>query len=175
MELPAFDLPTTAGGRLANADLAGRPWYIYAARHPGCFVCQHALGEALSVRDELRQQGGDMIVFFNSKVEYTTAWAKQSDLPQDLTIAIDPDAMFYEALGTIRGGLVDQTMSGLGQLWRARNDIRKWRLTNNDMLRMGADVGVAPDGQIAFKHICRNPEDRADPRAVIAALASAAA
>lgn len=170
MRVPEFDLPTADGSRLTRADLAGRPWFVYMARHPGCFVCQHALADALKLRGEVQALGGDIVVFFNAKADYVRMWFEKSDLPRDLKVVMDPDAALYEEIGTIRGNLAGQMKDGVAQIWRARSDIRKWRLSSNDMLRMGADLAVAPDGEIVFRHICQDPEDRADPRAVVAAL-----
>lgn len=133
-------------------------------------MCQHALARALEHRDALRALGGDLVVLHPSRPDTRTLRARRAELPADLRIACDPDAILYDALGTIRGELVDQLRHQLGSLWRARADVRKWRLTRSDMLRMGADVAVGPDGTIALKHICTGPEDRADPRAVLAAL-----
>jgi hypothetical protein len=35
MRFPAFELPTTGGGTLSDAELRGAPWIAYLARHPG--------------------------------------------------------------------------------------------------------------------------------------------
>jgi hypothetical protein len=174
MRFPAFDLPTAAGPRLTNADLAGRPTFAYMARHPGCYVCQHKLADALGHRQELRAMGGDIVLFFNADVDYVRRWVEHSvdkgDIPADLTVAMDPDARLYEEVGTIRGSLLDQALHAGGSLWRARKHIRKWRLSSNDMLRMGADVAISPGGEIALRHICQDPEDRAAPDDVLVAL-----
>lgn len=174
MRFPAFSLPTTDGGTLTGADLVGRPWFAYLARHPGCFVCQAKLADALGHREELRALGGDLVLFFNADAGYTEMWTRRmkenGDLPADLTVAIDPDATLYRDLGTVRGGYLDDVLSTPGMLWRSRAHVRKWRLTRSDMLRMGADVAVRPDGGIALRHVCADPEDRADPAAVVAAL-----
>lgn len=174
MRLPDFALPTADAGTLTHETLAGRPWFAYMARHPGCFVCQSQLADALAHREAVRELGGDVVLFFNSGLEYTRMWTEKSkergDIPADLTVAIDPDATLYEAVGTIRGGIFDEVAKTPGMLWRSRGHVRKWRLTQNDMLRMGADLAVRPDGEIALRHICRSPEDRADPAAVVAAL-----
>jgi peroxiredoxin len=183
MRFPDFDLPAADGGRLTNADLAGRPWFAYLARHPGCFVCQAKLAEALTHRDELRAVGGDIVLFFNADLAYTRMWVAKSveegHLPADLQVAVDSDAELYEAIGTVRRGLVGSLVGGLrqtlGSLWRSRAHIGKWRLTSNDMLRMGADVAVRADGTIALRHVCADPEDRADPHHVVAALREQAA
>lgn len=177
MRFPAFDLPTADGGRLTDADLAGAPHYVYMARHPGCFVCQAKLAEVLERRDEVRALGGDVVLFFNAQVEYVTMWARKNreagDIPADLTVVMDPDATLYEELGTVRSAMLGELTHTLGSLWRTKSHIRKWRLSGNDMLRMGADVGVAPDGEMVFRHICPGPEDRARPEDVIAALRGA--
>ena len=177
MDLPSFDLPTAEGGRLTRDDLLGRPWFVYLARHPGCFVCQAKLAGALAVRDEVRALGGDVLLGFQAQLAYCEMWVakskEQGDLPADLQVLVDPDGTFYEQAGTIRGDLRHEVGKAVGSLWRSRAHIRKWRLTPNDMLRMGADLAVAPDGTLAFRHVCRDPEDRADPRDVLAALRTA--
>ncbi|MGI9116725.1 MAG: hypothetical protein ACR2JV_03705 [Gaiellales bacterium] len=35
MEFPDIALPRAGGGTVARAALAGRPWLVYLARHPG--------------------------------------------------------------------------------------------------------------------------------------------
>lgn len=175
MRFPDFDLPAADGGRLRRDDLLGAPWVAYLARHPGCFVCQARLAAALERRAEIRARGGDVVLFFNAGVAYTTTWVERAkasgDLPADLRVAMDPDAALYRELGTVRGRVLDEVGQTLGSLWRARGHVRRWRLTRNDMLRMGADVVVAADGTILLRHLCRNPEDRAAPSRLVAALA----
>jgi peroxiredoxin len=147
---PDFDLPCADGTRLRNEDLAGRPWFAYMARHPGCYVCQHRLAEALELRPQVQALGGDIVVFFNAQVDYTKMWVSKSDLPGDLKVVMDPDAELYEAIGTIRGRLLDQALKSAGSLWRSRGSIAKWKLSSNDMMRMGADVAIGRDGEVAL-------------------------
>lgn len=35
MDFPDLALPRAGGGSVGRADLAGRPWLVYLARHPG--------------------------------------------------------------------------------------------------------------------------------------------
>jgi peroxiredoxin len=170
MQLPDFDLPTVAGGYLSAGELLGRPWFAYLSRHTGCYVCQFHLRQAVEVRPQIQQLGGDLLVFFPARLEHVRTWHSGSGLPSDLQVVVDPETELYDALGTRHGNLLHHAGRSVREMWQARGHLPRWRLTGADMTRMGADLAIAPDGSLAVHHVCETPGDRADPLGIVEAL-----
>jgi hypothetical protein len=60
----------------------------------------------------------------------------------------------------------------IGALFGAAAQGKLPKLTSADMLRLGADVAVRADGEIATLHRARNPDDRIALAELVAALAA---
>lgn len=125
-------------------------------------------------RESIERQGGELVVFFNAPLGLVESWRTQDDrIPDDLTVVADPTAGLYEALGTIRRQNPLELVPGsIGPLFGAAARGRLPKLTRADMLRLGADVVVRPDGEIARLHRARNPADRVALPDLVAALAA---
>lgn len=122
----------------------------------------------------IQKLDGELVVFFNAAPKLVESWRSQDDqIPADLPVVADPDAELYEKLGTIRRqsplGLVP---GSIGPLLGAAARGRLPKLTSADMLRLGADVAVRADGEIAMLHRARNPDDRLALSELAAALGS---
>lgn len=106
-----------------------------------------------------------LVVFFNAKLEV----AREAGLPADVTVLADPRRHVYDALGTKRISklaLLKSLPAGLDAARRGRLP----HLTRSDMQRLGADVAVRADGEIARLHVATSPADRLATAELIAAL-----
>ncbi len=122
-------------------------------------------------RESIQSLGGDLVVFYNAGMELLQEWrGKGADLPDDLQVLADPEAELYEALGTTRVGYGKLLAGSVGGAVRSAREGRFPRLTATDMQRLGADVAVRPDGEIAKLHLASSPEDRIPVAELVAAL-----
>lgn len=114
----------------------------------------------------MQEAGADLVVFYNTKLEVVRA----GDVPDALHVLADPRRTVYDPLGTTRmsklGLVTKQIVPAVKAL--AQGEIAK--ATRSDMQRLGADVAVDADGEIVFIHRATSPDDRVDPRTLIAAL-----
>jgi hypothetical protein len=125
-------------------------------------------------RKSIQRLNGELIVFFNATAKLVDAWWSADDqVPEDLPVLADETAAVYDDLGTIRRqtplGLVP---GSIGALFGAAAQGKLPKLTSADMLRLGADVAVRADGEIATLHRARNPDDRIALAELVAALAA---
>ena len=120
-------------------------------------------------------QGGELVVFFNAAPELVESWrAQDARIPDDLAVVADAGAGLYEALGTARRQNPLELVPGsIGPLFGAAARGHLPKLTRADMLRLGADVAVGPDGEIARLHRARHPADRIALPDLVAALVEA--
>ena len=88
----------------------------------------------------------------------------------DHDVLADPRAEVYEALGTKRTSPVPLVARSLAGGLRSLREGMLPRATRADMLRLGADVAVGPDGEIALLHVATSADDRLPPEELIAAL-----
>jgi hypothetical protein len=122
-------------------------------------------------RKAIQSLGGDLVVFYNASPALLQEWrGKGADLPDDLDVLADPQAELYEALGTTRLGVGKLLAGSLGGGLRSAREGRFPRLTSTDMQRLGADVAVRPDGEIAKLHLATSPDDRISIAELVAAL-----
>lgn len=130
------------------------------------------LHRAVEDRASIQALGGDLVVFYNAHPKLVAAWREQAeDIPADLEVLADPDASLYEGIGTRRTSPGKLVASSIGGGLRALKERRLPKATSADMLRLGADVAVRPDGTIAKLHLASSPDDRVPLSALVAALA----
>ena len=113
-------------------------------------------------RELIRRLGGDLVVFFNADIDMVESWRDGAhDFPRDLAVVADQRAAVYDGLATRRSGSYLQLARGsIGPVITSARERRFPRLTKADMLRLGADAAVRPDGEIALLHRARSPDDR---------------
>jgi hypothetical protein len=130
------------------------------------------LHRAVEARQSVRELGGDVVVFFNAPLEVIRDWRRRADdVPADLEVIADPDALVYKALGTVRKSVGSMLASTPGAVLKAARAGRLPRLTRTDMLRQGADAAVRADGEIAKLHLAQAPADRLETADLVASLA----
>ena len=113
-----------------------------------------------------------MVVFFNADLRLVESWRGRDDeIPDELAVLADPRATVYDALGTERKGNYVSLMRGsIGPALKSAREGRIARATRADMLRLGADVAVRADGEIAKLHLAGSPDDRLPISELVAAL-----
>lgn len=122
-------------------------------------------------RESIQKLGGDMVVFYNAHPKLVAAWREQADdLPEDLVVVSDPDASLYEDLGTERASAAKLLVGGIVPGLKALREGRVAKATKADMQRLGADVAVGADGEIARLHLASSPDDRLPFGELVAAL-----
>ena len=120
----------------------------------------------------MQELGGDLVVFYNADLSLVEEWFAGAGAyaPRDLRVVADPAATVYEAIGTRRQDPVRLIAGSIvGGLKSARQGLLP-KATRADMLRLGADVAVRPDGEIALLHLASSPDDRLPIDELIAAL-----
>jgi hypothetical protein len=102
------------------------------------------------------------VIFFNAELPMVEAWRRKTDwIWDDVSVLADPEATVYKALGTNRPRTYAGLMRGsVGALAKSAREGKFARITSADMLRLGADVAVRPDGSIAKLHLASSPDDR---------------
>jgi hypothetical protein len=114
--------------------------------------------------------GAEVVVFYNADIELVRSWWRDSGIEDELRVAADPDAGFYEALGTKRTNPVALTAGSLGAALKSARKGLIPRATRADMLRLGADIAVRADGELALRHIAGSPDDRLPVEQLLDAL-----
>lgn len=102
------------------------------------------------------------MVFANAKLDVARGY--------DHDVLADPRAEVYEAVGAGRASPATLVARSIGGGLRALREGMLPRATRADMLRLGADVAVDADGEIALLHLATSADDRLPPERLIAAL-----
>ena len=111
-------------------------------------------------------------MFYNATIDLVESWRADADgFPDDLTVLADPQATVYDGLGARRkGNYVSLAHGSIGPALKAARQGRIPKLTRADMLRLGADVAVRADGEIAALHLAGSPDDRVALTELVAKL-----
>jgi len=122
-------------------------------------------------RESIRRLGGELVVFFNASAELVASWRSGAEIPDDLPVVADPAATLYDDLGTVRrGNYLSLARGSIGAVIRSAGEGRLPHATSADMLRLGADVAVRADGEIAQLHLASTPDDRVPVPALVDSL-----
>ena len=121
----------------------------------------------------IRQLGGEIVVFYAADLELVESWRhRAAEIPRDLPVLADPEAGVYRRLELRRSGSYLQlARGGLGPVIASAREGRIPRPTRADMLQLGGDAAVGPDGEIAQLHRAGSPDDRIALRDLVDALA----
>ena len=120
----------------------------------------------------IRRLGGDLVVFYNAGIDLVETWRDRADdIPRDLAVVADQRASVYNRLELRRSGSYLQLARGwFVPVLESAREGRLPHLTKADMLRLGGDAAVRPDGEIAMLHRARSPDDRMALRELVVAL-----
>lgn len=123
-------------------------------------------------RDSLGRLGGELVVFYNAELELVESWRRRADgFPDEVAVIADPRGALYDELGTIRrSNYLSLARGSVGAALRSAAHGRLPRATSADMLRLGADAAVRPDGEIALLHRATAPHDRTPMDELVASL-----
>lgn len=108
---------------------------------------------------------------FNADVKMVADWERAAGLPAEVLVVADPEASLYRDLGTERQDPISLIVRSVtGGIRSARQGLLP-RATRADMLRLGADVAVDANGDVALLHRASGPDDRLPIERLVAALA----
>jgi hypothetical protein len=125
----------------------------------------------VEAHDAARAGGAALVIVFNADAQMVADWKRSVDLPADgVHVVADPGAELYRALGTDRLDPVRMLLRGFkGAIRSAREGL--WaKPTRADMLRLGADVAVDANGNVALIHRATSPDDRLPTERLLEAL-----
>ncbi len=114
----------------------------------------------------MQSLGADLVVLFNARLDVI----RGSKIPEALHVLADPSRKVYDPLGTTRISVLDLSRRSVVASAKALAAGELPKATRADMRRLGADVAVRADGEIALLHRATDPDDRLDPAELIAAL-----
>lgn len=163
---PDFALPS-ADGRLISLEslIAGGPAVIVFYRGGWCPYCNITLCAFESARPEIERLGGRMIAVSPERPEHAADTRRNGEL--GFEVLSDADGRVARLFGlwfTLPEALV-QTYRALGIDLPARNGGEDWALP------MPATYVVGRDGVVAYAFVEADYTRRAEPAAVVAALA----
>lgn len=130
----------------------------------------------MEAHESIRASGAALVLVFNADVKMVADWQSSAGLPlDDVYVVADPEAELYHALGTDRLDPVRMLIKGFrGAIRSAREGL--WaKPSRADMLRLGADVAVDADGNVALLHRATSPDDRLATARLLDALDPAGA
>lgn len=100
------------------------------------------------------------------------AFRSESDIPAEVTIAVDPERKAYAALGLKRGvfgALSVRSVAGAARAWRA--GYRQGKV-QGDPWQNGGTFVVAPDGDVVFAHVSQRAGDHPSVEDLLGALSA---
>jgi hypothetical protein len=120
----------------------------------------------------MQAMGADLVVFFQAAGWIAEKWFADTEaMPRDLLVVADESGDVYLGLGTNRPSWYGLLFHGAkGAMGRAKAAGFKVKASRSDMRRMGADIVVDANGDIAFLHLAEHADDRVDPAELVAKL-----
>lgn len=156
-----LDVPVrlaTSGDTATVRDLlGGQPALVILTRHMDCPYCEVYVGRVLGAHDDL---GRVIIVGHGTPDELA---AHHADLPHEVVLVADADQSLYRAFQTRRLDRASQLRIRLRSIpVGVRHLLRRGRLVRpgQDLLQLGGDAVVEPDGTIRWLHLSQRADDR---------------
>jgi peroxiredoxin Q/BCP len=116
-KLPAFDLPTDGGGRVANADFAGKTLVLYLYPRDDTSGCTKESQGFSDRHDDFRAAGAEVVGLSGDGVASHDRFKAKYGLP--FTLIADEDKVLIEALGA----WVEKSMYGRSYMGTERTTL----------------------------------------------------
>ena len=150
-------LATTGNPVTLRQLLGGQPALIILTRHMDCPYCEVYVGRVLTAHDDL---GRVIVVGHGTPDELSTHHA---DLPREVVLVADPEQALYRAFQPRRLTRASQLRIRLRSIpIGIRHALRGGRIVRpgQDLLQLGGDAIVEPDGTIRWVHLSQRADDR---------------
>ncbi|MCW2961517.1 MAG: uncharacterized protein JWM90_1904 [Thermoleophilia bacterium] len=137
--------------------VGGQPALVILTRHMDCPYCEVHVGRVLREQDEL----GRVIVVGHGTPDELAA--HHADLPPEFVVVADPDQALYDAFHTRRLRRARDLRLKLSSVpTLLRHLVTGGRLVREgqDLLQLGGDAIVDPDGTVRWVHLSDQPDDR---------------
>jgi len=122
------------------------------------------------VRDRLDEFGDAVVAVVTFSAPERVAAYQRDDLAP-LTVLVDADRAAYRAFGMTRGSV--RRVWG-PKVWRAYARLlrrgRRLRRPTEDILQLGGDVVIGPDGTVTYQFRSEDPDDRPAVEELLAAV-----
>ncbi|MGE3468513.1 MAG: peroxiredoxin-like family protein [Pyrinomonadaceae bacterium] len=164
--MPGFTLRDSLGNTVKSKDLLAKGNLVLVFyRGAWCPFCNTYLRTLQKNLSKIRENGGELVAISAENADLGMALAKKNDL--SFTVLSDPD------LGTARKfGIVYQLPGETDERYKSRGlDVAKNNGTDKPELPISATYVVNSMGEIVFAHIDADYKKRAEPDAIIGALA----
>jgi hypothetical protein len=134
-------------------------------------ACQAHLGEVESRLDDIRAAGGELAAVTLTRPEHVAGWLRL--VPKPYPVFSDPSMRSYVAFGLGRVPLTTLLRPGvlahyLALWWRGQS----WRrpYPGDDLLQLGGDFVIGPDGRLAFAFRGEDPGKRPAAEVIVDAV-----
>jgi NAD(P)-dependent dehydrogenase (short-subunit alcohol dehydrogenase family) len=123
---------------------------------------------------EIEARGAALAIVGNGNAGFAAAFREDLELPDAVTLLVDPELAAYRAAGLRRGRV--EALSPRVALNGLRAFRRGFRQTGieGDPWQLGGAFVLRPDGSVSFRQASREAGDHADVDALLAALAPGA-
>jgi NAD(P)-dependent dehydrogenase (short-subunit alcohol dehydrogenase family) len=123
---------------------------------------------------EIEARGASLAIVGNGNAAFAAAFREDLELPDEVTLLVDPELRAYRAAGLRRGRV--EALSPRVALNGLRAFRRGFRQTGveGDPWQLGGAFVLRPDGACTFRQASREAGDHADVDALLAALAPGA-
>jgi hypothetical protein len=137
--------------------IGGQPALVIMTRHMDCPYCEVYVGRVIAHHEHL----GRVIVVGHGTAEELAL--HHADLPHEFVVVADPDQALYGAFETKRlrsGWRLRIKVTSIPLL--LRHHLRGGTLIREgqDLLQLGGDAIVDPDGSVRWLHLSTQPDDR---------------
>jgi peroxiredoxin len=170
---PDFDVQLATGGTVQLADFPGRRLLLVFVRHLACLPCQEHLREIAGELLAITGSGAQVQVISFDSLEEVVSYAESLNL--SFPVASDEARTAYHAFGLTSASLWHTWHPRT--LWRYVKLLRQGRKLQrpqkgSDLLQLGADFVLDPNGVITYAHYSERPDDRPDIAEIVQAVAT---
>lgn len=141
-------------------------------RHYGCLFCHQAVAEIIAIIPEVTARGATLLFVGNGSVEQAKRFFAEKKLPRDgCTVVTDPERETYRAAALRRGYAATFLNAGSVRSYReARAEGHRITGVFGDLTQLGGVMVTRAPARLLMMHRSRFAGDRADRKAILAAL-----
>lgn len=169
---PVFSAKTVDGGEVSTEGLKGKASIAIFTRYVGCPICQMHVAGLREIEREVREAGGEILVFFRSGNERLAEYFRE--FKHEFSVLGDPNGKIYKSFG-VRGSLAGYlSPKTLRAAARAGKSGYKHGAFEHGELQMPAEFVIDPRGKISYAHYGAHADDHTPNQALLDELRKAA-